>query len=152
MNHELLKLADNATAEITPATPLPELLTAMEYVTALKEATRLLSEKVEAGAIQWIEANGEIEVGETRYYVGPNRTTKCKDLGATLEAVLKATGGDFTETVRCLSTSAFKHGAAREILPADEYEALFETTEVMDLKEGNAKPARLQKVNARFLR
>jgi hypothetical protein len=151
VNHELLKLADTSTSALDADTPRETLLMAMEFVAALKEATRLLSERVESKAIEWIGQNGEIEVGEVRYYVAPNRTTKCKDLGRTLEAMLKATGGDFAETVRCLSTGAFKPGACRELLPEDEFVDLFETVETPDLKEGKPKK-RLQKVNERFLK
>jgi hypothetical protein len=152
MNHDLLKMADTATAALDTDATVDQVLMAMDFVKALKEATAALAERVESRVIGWIEANGEIEHGDTRYYVAPNKTTKCKDLGQTLEAVLKATGGDFGATVRAFSSSAFKPGACRELLPADEYEALFETKEAMDLKEGKPKPARLQRADTRFLK
>lgn len=129
-----------------------EVLNALNFMDALSEATRELKARLEAAAIKWIEANGELEFGDIRYYVGPNKTTKCLNLSGTLEALLTATGGDFEAVVRCLSTSAFKHGACREALPESEYNALFKTEEVMDLKEGKPKGPRLQKVNERFLK
>lgn len=152
MNTELIKSADDAIIVLEfGGASKARLLEAMNFVDALKEVTRSLSERLEAAAIAWIEQNGEIESGEIRYYVGPNKTTKCLDLKATVEAVLTATGGDTDAFVRTLSTSAFKHGACREVLPPEDYAALFKTTETPDLKTGVASK-RLQKVNERFLK
>lgn len=150
MNHELLKRTDIASGELCPESTQDEVCQAIQFRDALKEATRVLSERVEAGVIAWIEKNGEFAIGETRYYVGPNKSTKCKDLPATLKAVLVATEGDVEAVCRALSSSAFKHGACRELLPADEYDTLFETREVADLKTGVAKGPRLQEFNDRW--
>jgi len=152
VNHELLRMADTATGDLTTESSRDELLAAMDTVKALKEAVAVVAERIEQAAIEWIGANGEIEERGVRYYVGPNRTTKCTDLAKTLEAVLQATGGDFQATVACLSSSAWKHGACRDVLPVNTYAELFKTTEVADLKTGAAKPPRLQKVDDRFVK
>lgn len=124
-----------------------DVLTAMGFVAKLKELTREVSEKCEAAAIAWIEQNGQIESGEVRYYVGPNKSVKCPDLRKVVEAILSRAGVD--ELVTCLSTSAFKPSAVRELLPADELDGLFITTTTGELREG--KPAkRLQKADGRF--
>lgn len=124
-----------------------DVLTAMGFVAKLKELTREVSEKCEAAAIAWIEQNGQIESGDVRYYVAPNKSVKCPDLRKVVDAILSRAGVD--ELVTCLSTSAFKPSAVRELLPEDELDGLFITTTTGELREG--KPAkRLQKVDGRF--
>lgn len=124
-----------------------DVLTAMGFVAKLKELTREVSERCDAAAIAWIEQNGQIESGDVRYYVGPNKSVKCPDLRKVVEAILSRAGVD--ELVTCLSTSAFKPSAVRELLPEDELDGLFITTTTGELREG--KPTkRLQKVDGRF--
>ncbi len=148
MNTELLKSTLSAINTVAAGDATQEqVLTALNFLDALKEATRQLGEQLEPAVIKWIEGNGELSFGEIRYYVGANKTTKCKDLTETAQALLEA--GGVETLVRGLSTSAFKHGTCRELL-GDAYGKLFETTEVQDLKTGVAKPKRLQKVNERF--
>ena len=150
MNTEPLKTTLRAinTVESGEATR-DQVLAALNFLDALKEATRGLGERLEPAVIKWIEANGEISFGDIRYYVGPNKTTKCKDLTETAATLLEL--GGVETLVKGLSTSAFKHGACRTLIEDSAiYDKLFETTEVQDLKTGTAKPPRLQKVNERF--
>lgn len=150
--HDIIQKCDEAVSAFTPEVAADEALQAMEFVATLKGIAKELGDKVEAAAIAWIEANGDLVKGEERYYVGPNKTTKCKSPRGTLEALLKATGGDFDAVVACLSAGAFKHGACREILAGDEYADLFETKETADLKTGKPGGKRLQKHDPRWIK
>lgn len=136
----------------SPEVTADEALQALEFRDRLKEITRELDSKIELAAIAWIEANGDLVKGEQRYYVAPNKSTKCRDVKSAIHAILKATGGDFDALVACLSSGAIKHGAARDILPGDEYEDLFETKTTADLKTGAATPKRLQKFDPNVLK
>src|SRR5690606_22726121 len=132
----------------TAATP-DQMLAAIDGVAGLKATLRRLDHLVEARAIAWIEAHGDLTCGDIRYYVGQDKKTKCRDPKATLQALLDATGGDLDAVVGHLSAGAFKHGACRATLPSERYEALFETTATPDLKTG--KPLRvLAKLDTRF--
>lgn len=124
-----------------------DVLTALGFVAKLKELTRALDGRCEAAAITWIQQYGPIESGGVRYYVGPNKSVKCPDLRKVVDAILTRAGID--ELVTCLSTTAFKPSAVRELLPADELDGLFVTTTTGELREG--KPAkRLQKADERY--
>lgn len=125
-----------------------QLRQAMELVRMLGEVHREMREHVEAAAVKFIEAHGAFEDGPKRYYVGTNKTTKCLNVRATIEAILQASGGDFDVLVDCLSSNALKHGASRKVL-GDQTKKFFETSEVADLKTGEAKP-RLQVADGRF--
>lgn len=132
-------LAGNASAD--------DVLACLGIVAKLKELTRAIDGRAEAAAIDWIEKHGPIESGGVRYYVGPNRSVKCPDLGKVVDAILSRAGVD--ELVTCLSTGAFKPSAVRELLPADELDGLFVTTTTGELREG--KPTkRLQKADERY--
>jgi len=126
-----------------------DVLATIDVIDALKALTRDLSAKSEAAIIKWIDQHGQIERGEVRYYTGPNKTVKCRNHEATVEAVLSAAGGDVATLARCLSSSAWKAGAVRELLPPDEMDGLFEVVVSKDLKTG-APLKRLQKIDGRF--
>lgn len=149
MNHELLKLADEATAALDLDTPAEKVLAAIELRAALKEAVRALDAAMEPKLVAWLEANGQLECGTKRYYAGVRKDTKCVDQGATLTTLLETAS---VETIaECLASGAFKPGKCREVLPPEEYARLFETKETGELREG--KPVkRLQTVDERFLK
>lgn len=127
-----------------------QVLTALEFVKRLGEVQRELKERVNKAAIKYIQANGDIQDGTRRFFVGPNKTTKCLDLRKTVEAVLTAAGGDIDALVDVLSTDAFKPGATKKLIK-DKAKDLFETKETNKLELEQAKPEmKLQEVDSRF--
>lgn len=144
-------LALDAIESITNGTATSEqVLAAMNYTGLVKEAARDLSERMEAATIAWIGKNGDLVDGDIRYYVGPNKSTKCLDLPGTLRALLEVSGGDLDAVVEVLSSGAFKPGKAKEVL-GEKADGLFETKETTDLKTGKATGPRLQKRDPRYI-
>lgn len=125
-----------------------DVLRAMAMVQQCKHAVAALSQRMEAAVIAWIGANGEIEDGDNRYYVGTSKTTKCVDVKATLDRLLTVTGGDLDAVNSCLSTGAFKPAATLAVL-GSEGAGLFTTEVVQDLKTGKPKVG-LKAVNKKF--
>lgn len=124
-----------------------EVLEAINVRATMKQAMREVDSRFDAALIAWIEANGAIESGDTRYYVGPQKDTKCNDQPATLAVLLELGGPDAAG--KCLASGAFKLTPCRELL-AEQFDAHFTTTEKPDLKTG--KPVKkLHAVNERFL-
>lgn len=81
------------------------------------------------------------------------KRTRCKDRGATLQAVMDAAGGDMELVVSTLASDAFKHGACRQILSDEAYSSLFTTSEVEKLEEGASKSEpKLQVFDSAFAR
>jgi len=78
--------------------------------------------------VEWIQENGDIMCGTKRYYVGKNKSTKCDDIKPTVEALHKASGGDWDMFVGCLSSNALKVGACRKILGGEVFAKHFTTT------------------------
>ncbi len=135
----------------TDLTTKDDVLSALTFCKRLREIASDLSAQAEKGAMGFIEANGDIVDGEKRYYVAPNKTTKCVDLRGTMAALLTAAGGDEEVVYGCMSASAWKHGAVKKNLPPEVYEKLFETKETKGLEEG--KPTkRLQTFDPEFQR
>lgn len=121
-----------------------DVLTCLGVVDRLKQITRDLTEQSEKAVIDWIGQNGELTCGDVRYYVATNKSTKCTDKERAVTAILSASGGDIAALARCMSSDSLKPGACRELLPPDEFDGLFETREVPDLKTGKPR-VRLQK-------
>jgi hypothetical protein len=128
-----------------------QVLAALDYVVTLAFVTNELKKRMEEAAIKWIQANGDLVDGDIRYYVGPNKSTKCLDLPGTLRALLEVSGGDLDAVVEVLSSGAFKPAKAREVL-GERADGLFETKETTDLKTGKATGPRLQKSDPRYIR
>jgi ABC-type glycerol-3-phosphate transport system substrate-binding protein len=128
-----------------------QVLAAMDFVVTLAFVTNELKKRMEEAAIKWIQANGDLVDGDIRYYVGPNKSTKCLDLPGTLRALLEVSGGDLDAVVEVLSSGAFKPAKAKEVL-GERADGLFETKETTDLKTGKATGPRLQKSDPRFIR
>jgi hypothetical protein len=117
-----------------------QVLEAMAYVQQARAAVQSLAQRFEAACIQWIDANGELIDGDKRYYVGHEKKHKCKDVRATLEALLVETGGDLDALNTCLSSGAFKPATTMTTL-GDKAKDHFITEITQDLKTGKPKRA-----------
>ena len=124
-----------------------EVIEALNVRAAMKARMKEVDAAFEAAVIAWIQANGEIECGDIRYYVGTEKVTRCIDQTTTLWTLLEAGGGD--TVAHCLSSGAFKPGACREVL-GELWDGHFVTTERPDLKTGKPKRG-LRSVDKRFL-
>ena len=114
-----------------------------------KAVVRELDAQIEAAVIQWINQNGDIEVGDIRYYVGTEKTTKCIDPRRTLEAVFDAVGADFDSFLGTLVSQPFKPATTRTIVGDDVADSLFVTSTQEDVKTGKPRK-RLQVSNEKF--
>jgi len=123
-----------------------ELLDLMRFWTAqLKQARAMATEAL----IEWIDGNGDLEMGEKRWYVGTTKRVKLRDSFAAAEALLDATGGDLVEFCEALASEPFKQGHMRTVLGDAEHERLFSVDIVKDLKTG--KPRReVKQTDKRF--
>jgi hypothetical protein len=117
-----------------------QVLEAMAYVQQARAAVQSLAQRFEAACIGWIDANGDLIDGDKRYYVGHDKKHKCRDVRATLEALLVETGGDLDALNTCLSSGAFKPATTMTTL-GDKAAEFFETQITQDLKTGKPKRA-----------
>lgn len=122
-------------------TPLDSLMNLRENLAFMKGQISELSKQLDAKLIEWINKNGAITIGTRRIFVGEDKSTKCKDVKAAMQALLEASGGDWDQVVQCLSANAIKHGAARTVLE-DKWGDHFEVIEKTELKEGVEKPVK----------
>lgn len=135
---------------VTPAASVDEIAEALTVVESFKHIAKELEVELKRRMLEHVEENGPVKIGTIRYYAGSNRTVKCRDSGVTLEALLKATGGDVEQIAKLFASQPFKHGACRDVL-GDEWAKCFETADATVLKEG--KPVKeLQTADVRFNR
>lgn len=140
MTSPIEKLADSIALVEDGIATKEEVMQALAFKQQLGEIYRALSSRFEKAAIQWIEANGDIEDGAKRYYVGTAHKRTCKDVPETIRTILETGGPDLL--VSALSTSCFRPATAMEIL-GDRAGDLFICEDVPDLKTG--KPRKVLK-------
>ncbi len=112
-----------------------QVLSAMAFKEQLREQVKELCDRLENAVREWIVKNGPIQDGTKRYYVGPEKTTKCEDPREVLAVMLEEGGPDLV--MRCLRSDPFKHATAKTECP--RVSDLFKTTERVELKTGKPK-------------
>lgn len=112
-----------------------EVMNALAFKQQLGAFVRHLNTRFEKAAIAWIEKNGEIEEGTTRWYVGKVIDRKCKSVKETIGAILEQSGGDLDPLVTLLSSQPFKEATTIDFL-GEKAKALWDTAEKKDLKDG----------------
>lgn len=123
-------------AAIVPTMTRDEVLARQTMVQGMLSRLREIKADMDAGIIEWIEANGDLVVDEnTRYYVGKETKYKCKDLRATIEMLL--CGFSVEDLVTVLSANAIKAGALKKMI--GNFDDHFETVVTPDLKTGRPK-------------
>ena len=143
-----------ALSQLDPSSSIEDIAATMGMLDAMMQRAKELRAEFEQQCIEWIKANGEIEIGTVRYFIGNPKTHKDNDPGETLEVLLEVSGGDLDGIKCCLSSGAFKHGAVKKFLEEHgdgRYEQLFTVIERERLEEGKVKP-QLQKVDSRFIK
>lgn len=109
-------------------------LLALDLAAKFKEAAREVSERVNKAVLaRLLPSNGELTMGPKKWYVGKEKTVKCRNVRSAVEALMQATGGDYDRFVECLSSNAFKPAATMKALGENAGEC-FETTYGDELK------------------
>ncbi len=108
---------------------------AIAYADMFMRASRELMSRIKAAAIGWINVHGELVDGHTRYYVGTQTTTKCRDNAAAFMSLIDAIDGDIEQAARLfLASGAIKPGAAKKALTPERFAELFEVKRENELK------------------
>lgn len=117
---------------------------AREFLKAIEAAAKAHTEA-------YLQLNGEFQVGDIKYYLGKNRTTKCRDVKAALDKLL----GIFSveQIAQSLSANALKPGQVRTYLKELGLDAVFDEIFVTTVDEGleRDKPKSLKRLDIRFL-
>lgn len=112
----------------------------MDAVAATLAAAKRQKQQCDDAVIEWIRANGDLVIGDVRWYVAKPRTVKCPDVGAVLSSMLERV--DIEHVVNCLSADCWKQGAVRSVLGDAEHRRLFKITRPDTLKAGKLAKAR----------
>ncbi len=147
----LLDPLDSEVMTIEPSLSVDEVMTIYERVQFAKQETRRIEADLKEAMVEYIQANGPIEVGTKKYYVGDDKTTKCVNVASTVNAILSATYGDVGRLAELMSAQPFKHGACKMVLTADMHSQLFVTETKPKLKEGKAVK-QLQVIDTQYLK
>lgn len=111
----------------------------------MKEIKRVMTE----GLIAWIEKNGDLEIGDIRYYVGTQKRIKCIDPQAVIDEFLN--NYSYEDLVSSMSSQPFKYGTVRAKIGDARFDELFMTGEAPDLKTGKPKKV-VKQVDAKYVK
>lgn len=139
-----------AVRKIDATATVDDVAEALALLAGMKERIKDLEAELEERMVDYVSDHGSITIGETRYWVGPRKTTRCVNVPGAIQALLEATGGDFETFCTFLSSQPLKHGACREPL-GEQWPFYFQTQEELELKTGQPLK-RLQKADTRFLK
>lgn len=150
MNTELI---EREIRELTPELSPDEVAVRLDRLVALKQQVKELSELFEAALFAWLAENGELTVGQIVWFIGNDKQTKCRNVKATLAALLELSGGDLDAVADCLGASAWKHGTIRRLLDergcGEKFGELFEETIKRDVDN---RPLKVVSVNKAFVK
>lgn len=127
--------------------------TTLDKLKFIKEQVSIHEKELKERIIQYILSHGGdgIQIGHVRYYVGPDKDTKCNNIRDTTAAVLDASGGSVDDFTCTLSTNAFKPGACKKLLGVEKFNSLFTVTERKRLKQDGTEEKQLQSIDERFV-
>lgn len=126
-------------AELTIDATAEEVAAVCDQLTAYIERGKQIKQQLDALMLDWIVLHERpIVIGPVRYIATVSSTVKCRNVPAAMEALMEASGGDWTLVCDCLSSNAIKYGAARKVL-AERYDEFFERVEKNALKREGPK-------------
>ncbi len=120
---------------ITPASSIEEISSNMDMLAAMKSRIRDLERQFKEQLLEYIQTNGSVTIGTTRYYAGTEKETNCFDVAGAVEALMIACGGDLRLFCGLLAKGGIKPGAAKAMLP-DSFHNYFVTEEKVTLETG----------------
>ena len=137
-------------ADINADTPKDTLAELRNCVLFIQQRAASIRQLIDQKFVIAIQAHGPIEIGDIRYVVGVDRTTRCLDTKVTTEIILEAVGGDLVRFCQMLVAQPYKAASVRAVIPEEAYWSCFETVERRSVEE---KPAeRLMKIDTRFVK
>lgn len=122
--------------QVRTTSPLDELAGALDASDWLLSRAKSIDQLARSIAIEWIDVNGEFDIGDQHYSVGYATTTTCKNVSLTAHAVLQAVGGDIEQLLATLVAQPFKHGTVRSHLDQASYASLFRASRTGRLVHG----------------
>lgn len=147
--------------EIDDSAPLEKVQMFLTMREVLRQFLSAMDKDGNLRVVSWIKANGSFMLGETEYYTGPEKKTKCTDVRGAAMALMGITGEivdpgsgevvSLENLVDALSTDAFKPATAMKMLGIRARE-FFEIVVKDKLKKDLTERSELRKSNTRFIR
>jgi hypothetical protein len=121
----------------------------LNLTTVLVARAKEIRRMVEQVAIEWINKNGPVQVGDIEYTVGHNKTVRCVDVPRCTNLILESGAGDVSSIVNSLRTDPFKYGTVRSLIGEANFFEVFRTETKPKILYGTLQP-QLLKANLRF--
>ncbi len=151
---ESFDLAETGRFAITPQSPPDAVAVVIDKVAVIKERMKALNEWLDAAVTEWVRANGPLQFGPYKYYIGDVTKVEWTDTPGALDAAFAASGGDWQTFARdFLAKDPIKHGSFEQHVGEAEAAKYFKRVKVEELRDNVATVKRkLQKSDVRFIR
>lgn len=137
---------------INKDTPKEEVALLHGMIEELKRAAGEWLKSAKEAVLEYIEENGEFEVGGQEYSGKRNRTVKCVDTQGTIGHILDHSNGDESTLANMLGANPFKQGSVRSLIGDEDHSNCFETKWDKTLCVKTGKPKKhLQVADTKFL-
>jgi hypothetical protein len=131
---------------------LEQAVTTIGVIDAMERRLKELKSEWKEKLIDYIDRNGDIEIGEIRLYVGIEKDVTPKNDAELYAALLAHEGGDEAAVrEKYFSSNWCKQGQIKKDLGDARHAELFETVEKKDLKTGKPKRG-VKAVDPKFIR
>lgn len=134
----------------SPDASLDELSAALDAAEWLLARAKTIDRLIRQIAIDWVDRNGEFNIGDMHYWVGFATAVKCLNVPQTGLAVLEAAAGDMDRLFGVLVAQPFKHASVRDVIDKKIYNSLFTTYRTAKLVNGVPERA-LKQADKHFL-
>jgi len=146
----LMRLWDETVSRLGANARLERLMDVMDQLTEQARAVKYLKAEFDKKMVEWINANGDITLGDIRYYVGTTKKIKPKvDASTIIMDLIETHKGDIAAAIDATVASGWcRYGEVRKVRP-EKFDEWFETEVVMDVKTGKPKKS-VQRADAKY--
>lgn len=153
-NHDKIDLLAYEVSSINNEYTHDQLAQIMDQVKFHEERIKVIKKAMEAAIFDHIQATGQrIKIGETEYYIGPEKKTKIRKekAGELLQLCIDLSGGNTQEAaLNFLSSAPFKYGELKKQAGEDAFNQFFDVTYEDKLETTGEK--KLKSFNPQFIK
>lgn len=143
--------AMDAIDSIDPNGPYEDMLMVNEMVLFFKRLATEMKKASDAKFIEVIKAQGDVEIGDKRYYYGLTTKWTCSDPSYVLEVLLDELDNNMDKVASAFSSDPFKSGTVKGLIGEALHKELFVKTFKDKLETGKPKKS-LKVIDKKFVK
>lgn len=143
----------NTISALTTEASAEEATEILNLAAQFKEQAAKIEKVAKERLLEWLVQNGDLTIGDIRWYAGSEKVVKEGDKSTTVWSVIGRAMKQGTRAedalAELLSSDPWKHGALKDYLGEKTYGELFTVSRKPDLKTGKAKKV-IKRIDTRY--